>query len=919
MFKSATSKKRAAGLLLFALMLALFFSFNRFPKLDIVGEDLDAVTAPEAQCFQGFCLHRDSEDTFVARWVSFSVTYLRLVTVGMTFAFLVAGLAEAFLFPKGAGRSFQSGGMFSRTLRGAAAGPVMNLCSACIVPVSSAFHRRAGLEGAIAMVQGSATMNVPALAMVFFVFTPLLGISRLLLAIVGALLIGPIVAMTVRREHGPTLDVPTTTTADVEEEEEEVVDWETALSDAFRLWAKTSVGYLVRMGPIMVVAGFASGLIIQLLSPETIATYLGNDFRGILIAATFGILINVPLLFEIPLVALLLLMGMGTAPAATLLFTAAAGGPVTFWGLAKLMPRKGLAAFAGATWGVGAMGGFVVLAIGVLAWGPDADLRLAAPIVRGADVEARERLPAPPLEVPTSPLFADVTDAAGITFVNHMEEDANHIDIGAGALVLDFNADGLDDIYVTDTKGSNGLYRNNGDGTFTDVAAEAGVADPVSVSNGGCAADYDNNGYQDLYVTNFEHSRLFRNDGGTFTDVTASAIPDSSEDVYRSTGCAWGDYDMDGLLDIIVVRHRQTLAAHRSETGGIRSSDALALYHNDGDGSFTNVTRQLGDPSEPAESPPVGNVWGAGFQPVWVDLDNDGDLDLYVVNDFGRIIQPNVLWRNDGQRSSGEWRFTDVSEESGAGVAMLGMGVAIGDYDLDGFFDIFITNIGDNVLLNNSGDGLTFTEATEAARAGVGYPRDEEDTGAWIAWGTLMFDYDNDGDEDLYVIRGHLLASIRNAEEQPNVLLRNDRGGVFVEVSPSSGADDRGVGRGGVYLDYNSDGCLDLFLANLRQRARLLENLCEPSNSWIVVDPVGSIGNRDAAGARITVTTGETTQMREIRAGATSMGQNTMDAHFGLGSSAHVDSITIRWPGGVSQTITNVPVNQRLTVTEPGA
>ena len=362
MFNSDVKKKRLIGLVLFLVILGLFFSFNRFPKFDIVGEDLDAVTAPFTQCFQGFCIDQDAETSFVSKWVSFTVNYLRLVTVGMTFAFLVAGLAESFLFPPGSRVNLSSGGIFGRTLKGAALGPVMNLCSACIVPVSSAFQRRgSGLEGAIALVQGSATMNIPALAMVFFVFTPELGISRLILAVIGALLIGPIVVISIRGPSQPEEEEP----AQIIIPGIEVISpLREVLAEGFRDWAKASLGYLVRMGPIMVAAGFVSGLAIQWLSPTTVATYLGNDLQGVAIAATLGILINVPLLFEIPLVALLLLLGMGTAPAATLLFAAAAGGPVTFWGLAKLMPKRALATFAASTWALGVFGGIAILFAG---------------------------------------------------------------------------------------------------------------------------------------------------------------------------------------------------------------------------------------------------------------------------------------------------------------------------------------------------------------------------------------------------------------------------------------------------------------------------------------------------------------------------------------------------------------------------
>ena len=917
-FKTAIRKKRAVGVVLFLVILALFSSFNRFPKLDIVGEDLDAVTAPETQCFQGFCIEREAGTSFITSWVSFSAAYLRLVTVGMTFAFLVAGLAESFLFPAGSGRTLASGGVFSRTLKGAAMGPVMNLCSACIVPVSSAFQRKgAGVEGAIAMVQGSATMNIPALAMVFFVFTPLLGMSRLLLAIIGALLIGPLVVMTVRRPA----DDPNTGSVPVPYLEPwDSQPWRDVLVEGIRDWAKASLGYLIRLGPIMVVAAFASGLVIQWLSPAVVATYLGNDVAGVAIAATFGILINVPLLFEIPLVALLLLLGMGTAPAATLLFTAAAGGPATFWGLSKLMPKRAIATFAGATWGLGAFGGLAILGIGAFIWeGGETDLRVG-------QSEQRATYPAlrPLVEASQRPIFVDVTEESGIDFL-HRRLRMDAVDVGAGAVIFDFNTDGFQDIYITSNDGPNALYRNNRDGTFSEVAAAAGLDDRGGgTSNGGCAADYDNDGDPDLFVSHFGPSRFYRNNGdGTFSNVTSRSLGRVTP-LERTMGCAWGDYDRDGHLDLVVVNHVR-LSANvaifgpnveevRQNPEFLKLHDPLILYHGNGDGTFTDVSRLLGDPSAPTMTGPLGNLWGAGFQPGWVDYDNDGDLDLYIVNDLGSQLQPNVLWRNDGPGADGGWIFTDVSASSGAGVEIFGMGLAVGDYNLDGFFDFFMTNIGQNMLLNNKGYDQGFAISTVDAGAGVGSTAQ----GRRVAWGTFFFDFDNDRDEDLYVVSGFLnAANIDNAEDQPNVLLRNDGDGTFTDVSLRSGADEPGVGRGGVFLDYDNDGCLDIFLSNLRQRARLLRNLCNSGNSWLEIKLVGTDSNRDGIGARMTVVVGNRTLMREIAAGSSQIGQNMLRAHFGLGAARRADSVLIRWPSGKVQVLENVAVNQMITVTEP--
>lgn len=911
---TAQNKKRVIGLLLFAVILGLFLWFNRLPKLDIVGDDLDAASG--LQCFQGFCIEKDPGTSFWTQWGSFSVTYLKLIALGMTFAFLVAGLAEAFIFPSGVGRLFASGSMFKRTIGGLAAGPVLNLCSACIVPVSSAYQRRGGnIEGAIAMVQGSATMNIPALVMAFSVFTPLLGLSRLSLGILGGLLLGPIVVKIAGgARSGPMIE---TGPVQTEGKGNDNAPWGPVLSEAFREWAKSSIGYLIRLGPIMVIAGFASGLAIQWLSPETVRDYLGNDVEGIAIAATVGILINVPLLFEIPLVALLLLLGMGTAPAATLLFAAAAGGPITFWGLAKAMPKKAVAAFAAGTWALGAIGGLSVLGVGMFIWDDNFPVK-AGKLQQSANAVAEPTAPI------TEPLFLDITDRAGVNFL-HQKTATDVLEVGGGALAFDFNNDGLHDIYVTNSEEPNALYRNNGDGTFTDVARKAGVDDALGKGNGGCAADYDNDGHVDLYLTNFGPSRLFKNKGdGTFSDVTLTAGVADSESNKRSTGCAWGDFDQDGFVDLVIVRHMNaTVYYPQRHKDYLQAADALSLYHNNANGTFKDVTFLLGNTSGPRKTHNLGNLWGAAFQPAWFDFDNDGDLDLYIVNDFGNEVQPNVLWRNDGRGSPAFWKFVDVSMGSNANVPMYGMGLAVGDFDLDGFLDLYMTNIGHNVLLKNNGDGKTFTNYTAQANLLGGLVGQM----TRVSWATVPFDYDNDGDEDLYVVSGFLgrgeslehQKAINNPIEQPNLLVRNNGDGTFISVSRGSGADDPGVGRGGLYLDYNNDGCLDLFITNLRQAAKLFRNVCDSGNSWLIIKPVGTSSNRDGIGARITVVAGGKTQIREIAAGANSMGQNMVEAHFGLAQVKTVDSITIRWPSGKVQTLAGAPVNQKLTITEPSA
>ena len=1019
MFATHRRKQLTIGLILLAVLLGLFLWFNRIPKLDVIQADLAVVTAPQVECFQGFCLESEPESTLLSRWWNFSLAYLKLISLGMIFAFLMAGLTETFLLPPGSLYGTWSRRGVRGSLGGLLVGPAMNLCSACIVPVANAFRQRgAGTEAALAIVHGSSTMNVPALLMAALVFTPMLAGSRIGVSLIAALFLGPLVAWLANRGKWSPLEntvSPPDLPIDPAGADPLVAStWRVVMAVGLKDWVRSSLRYFIRLAPVMILAGFASAFVIQWVSPETVGTYLGNNAQGVAIAATLGVLINVPLMFEIPLVAALLLVGMGEAPAATLLFAAAAGGPVTFWGLARAMPKRAVASLAVATWGLALLAGLGILVVSPLVGGSGVGIRASvtgSPLggngqialdpeeigelginrlepsivgtggevlvtvhgsgfVDGAGVTidgiesawaylGPDRMVAfTPAHVPgvvevtvTNPdgstvalasaltyqpdIFDEVSEQAGIVY-SHYRDLLDIIPLGAGVVIFDYNGDGLQDIYVTstpdlaglvaDSEGENALFRNNGDGTFTDVAGEAGVGDAEAKGNGGCAADYDNDGDQDLFVANWGASRLFRNEGGgTFVDVAESAGLADPDSTYRSMGCAWGDYDRDGALDFIVVRHidesNPDAFTKRLYFFDVRP---LAMFHNNKDGTFTEVTSLLGATSNPEHTEGAyGRIWGAGFQPAWVDFDNDGDLDLYVINDFGEYIHPNVLWRNDGPAAGGsglgkEWTFTDISEQSGAGTAMFGMGLAVADYNLDGYLDMFVTNIADNVLLTNSGDGSFLDQAEEAKVAYGEFRRQQR-----VSWGTVFFDYDNDGYEDLYIASGYLDTDDINRREQPNLLFRNNGEGVFGDVSGISGAADWGTGRGVAYADFNGDGCLDLFVANLGRSAdtgepvRLFQNRCHWGNNWLLVNTDGTASNRDGIGARITLTAGGHTQIREITAGASNSSQNMLPAHFGLGKAEVIDEIRVQWPSGTVQTLRDVSPNQVLTVVEP--
>jgi uncharacterized membrane protein YraQ (UPF0718 family) len=358
MLRTSIQKKRFVGIILLMLIILPFLIGNRFAKLDIVAEDVISINQPQVECFQGFCIEKDPSEPFLSRWWGFSIEYLKLVTIGMAFAFSFGGLTEGFIFPRGAGINLWSGGTFKRVLKGLAISPILNVCAACVVPPAvGAARRGAGIPATIAIVQGSATMNFLAMIMVFIIFSPLLAFSRVIITILAAFLLGPLVSKFSKEEDISILDEFSEIEITLEDQES---SWSSILSEGFTDSIKVIYSYILKLAPIMIIAGFFSGIFAQLISPDTISEYLGNDLRGIAIAATLGVLINVPLLFEIPLVALLIMMGAGAAPAAVLLWTAAAGGPITFWGLATVMSRRAISIFATGTWLFGFTGGIAV-------------------------------------------------------------------------------------------------------------------------------------------------------------------------------------------------------------------------------------------------------------------------------------------------------------------------------------------------------------------------------------------------------------------------------------------------------------------------------------------------------------------------------------------------------------------------------
>jgi hypothetical protein len=513
------------------------------------------------------------------------------------------------------------------------------------------------------------------------------------------------------------------------------------------------------------------------------------------------------------------------------------------------------------------------------------------------------------------PVFVDVTESAGIGFKHsYGDYDVSNIveGTGAGAMFFDYDGDGHLDIYfvngawkksINDNRGRdlrgklrNALYRNDGDGTFTEVTDRAEVGDE-GFGFGCSSADYDRDGDLDLYVLNYGPNVLYRNNGdGTFTDVSEES---GLADPRWSLSAPWLDYDNDGDLDVYVANYlayddgvfRSFYAA--AGYPGPLSYGGLpdALYRNNGDGTFTDVTKQAG----------VYNPDGRAMSAAAADMNNDGYLDVVVAND----AMENYYYQNTGKGTfEDKALLTGLAfGEHGQGVSS--MGPTIGDVDRDGLLDVYIPDMGYGSLLVNR--NTFFEDRIAVSQLAVM-------SGQYTGWGGILFDYDNDRDLDLFVSNGN--AHHEYTEE--DLLAANDGQGVFADVADSAGEyfREKRVGRGSTWADYDNDGDVDILIVNLNSTAVLLRNDGGNRNGWLQVRPMMPGGKSDAVGARVTVATGSLQQVREAVAVMGYLSQGDPRTHFGLGSASRADWVEIRWPDRSVQRIENVPANQVLTVVQ---
>jgi hypothetical protein len=538
------------------------------------------------------------------------------------------------------------------------------------------------------------------------------------------------------------------------------------------------------------------------------------------------------------------------------------------------------------------------------------------------------------------PQLEDITQKAGITFSHASDPAKKYLveSMSGGVLLIDYNRDGWPDIYFTNApsvataiadptnlggeRSWGRLYRNNHDGTFTDVTAASGLTRPC-FAMGGAVGDYNNDGWPDIYLACLGHNLLYHNNGdGTFTDVTAKAGVD---DVRWSTGAAFGDYDLDGYVDLMVTNyvdfHLNDLPQFGSAPNckyrgidvqcgprGLRGAGD-SLFHNNGNGTFTNVSTQAG------VSDPDGYY---GMTALFADFNNTGRPDIYVANDS----TPKFLYKNLGNGT-----FKDIGLQSGTAVSEDGseqasMGVAIGDYNHSGRPSLYITNFSDenDLLYRNDGD-WNFTEVSYPS--GLALPNLP-----YVKWGTDFIDVDNDGWLDLITVDGHVYPQVDTGSagaryREPKFLSMNQGDGTFCDASTQAGPAlmEKRASRGVAIGDLFNDGNMDIVVGDLDGAPMLLRNHGIPGRHWISFelagDPhpapgtpgiaAGHASNRLALNARLKIVAGGMTQTDEIHSGGSYLSQNDLRVHFGLGKATQVDRLEIRWPSGRVETLKNIP------------
>lgn len=514
------------------------------------------------------------------------------------------------------------------------------------------------------------------------------------------------------------------------------------------------------------------------------------------------------------------------------------------------------------------------------------------------------------LVVAKNVVYAQFEDISRARNIEHLHNSP--FLMGGGVAFFDYNNDGLEDVYYTGGIDSDKLYKNLGNGLFQNISEISGIFNATSnvITSGVVIADINNDNCEDIFITTFDEFQhnllLLNNCDGTFTDISvASNIMEES----KSISAAFLDFNNDGFIDIFVGNYIDESIFIFDDNGNIVGYDHKCfpdfLYLNNGDNTFTEVAAQYG----------VNNT-GCTLAVTATDFDQDGDPDIYIANDFGEFVIPNVLYENKLENST----FYDASSELGLDIQLYAMGIATADFDNDLDFDFYVTNLGKNALMENN-NGVFIDRAESMGVMDEFAIEGSRSTG----WGTFFFDYQNDGYLDIFNANGFIGAAdfLHTTSFDPNTILVSNNAQSFTDESEFLKINSTNINRGAAFSDFDNDGDLDFSVVTIKSSAttdlnnvHFYENKTNNTNAWLQVDLEGVVTNKSAIGTLVRVYTGNQTYISEKISGGSHASQNSEILHFGLGAASLIDSIEIRWPLSEMQTIYNIPIKKRIRIVE---
>lgn len=887
-----SQKRKYIAISLIILLLAGFWFLSRYPALineyhrttqnTLLERDASALTKDEL-------MSTKTAPTNVTVAIKTTINWFDTNKVGMSFGILFATAIlllleqSKFFYRRAAKPGFS--GIFSGLLLGVPLG----VCTNCATPVSLGMKEAgASHESAFTTLIASPSLNPIGLVIIFMLLPLNVAMFRLFIMLGFVLLILPLLIKLFTAKHSIAITEDSAEPADGYQLSE---NWRSAWSYSLKSYGKHFFYILKKVLPPMIIVGVIAALVVTYYPLEKLVLIQTDTLQTIILASVLGTILPIPMFVDIVLVGMLLSFGLPTSLAVVLIITLA---PTSLYAM-YVMGRN-------VSWAISVSVSVSICLLGIFA---------GAWVHYTQKPYAKVNYSATQQVIKTIDQFVPVkTLQLATTYQNRSLDNF----FAGGISTIDYNNDGLVDIIVP-AKQATVLLKNIDNGQFKDVTNEAGISKRFN-SVAGIWGDYNNDGYPDLLLVNYKNAngkaqanRLYRNNGlGGFSDVTHMAGLGAKD---FSSSAAWADYDNDGDLDLFVSNYGNLSIVDGTKIVGTSQQDKL--YRND-NGRFVDVSKSAGVQGKQANNLKLSQIdseelpadRGFSFQPVWFDYNNDNHIDLFVASDFG----VSQLYKNNGDGS-----FSNVTEEAGLSRYGTGMGVAVFDYNQDGFFDLYVTNTAANYLWLNQGNGR-FTEI--ANDLGI------DDTNR-MGWGVSPIDINNNGMQNLMIVNGRMLNSpVRRTVYEETLSTLYSANSFYVENTKKTYQEasrayhlfNTAMGRGLAIADINNDGYLDMAMTNRDKNNMVVYQNQGGDQHSLQLQLQGTKSNRMAIGARVVVYVNDKVQHKLLTAGSSFLSQHSNVLHFGVGDATKIDKIVITWPGGKQQVLRDVPVKQKLVIKE---